>query len=409
MSVQSMVHYLFVDMNSYFASVEQQLNPELRGKPIAVSPVGADSTACIAASYEAKRYGVKTGTMIGDAKRLCPGLIVIAARPQVYVQMHHQIVDAVGSVLPVSHVMSVDEMMCKLWGDHRPVEAALALAGRVKEAIYRQAGEYMHCSIGLATNRLLAKVAGDMKKPNGLTVIRKEDLPDKLLPLQIDDIPGIGMRMKRRLNAAGVFSMNDLLRQPAAQLGRIWGSKFLGSIFWHRLRGVEIVDTATHRRSLGHSRVLEPQLRNPGDARAVMIRLIHKAAARLRHIGYYARSIQLNVSYTDRSRWKERIRINELQDTLSLLRRTMAMWDQHDHADPKKIGVVFGDLIAEANVPQSLFEEQNKLILLAKAMDRVNECFGRHMVHFGGMFGLRERVSTRIAFGTVPDLSFSDC
>src|ERR1017187_6716493 len=126
------LNWLFVDMNSYFASVEQDARPELRGHPVAIVPMMADSTCCIAASYEAKACGVKTGTIVAEAKRLCPGLVLVEARHELYVAYHHRIVEAVESCLPVTAVLSIDEMACRLRGRERPLVAALELGRRVK-------------------------------------------------------------------------------------------------------------------------------------------------------------------------------------------------------------------------------------------------------------------------------------
>ena len=213
--------HLFVDMNSYFASVEQQLQSHLRGKPVAVAPVNADTTSCIAASYEAKAFGVRTGTRISDARRLCPGLIVVPARPRLYVEKHHEIIAAVESVLPVQAILSVDEMVCTLMGDHRHEKNAVAVAKRVKQAILDRAGQWMRCSVGLGPNRLLAKVGADMHKPDGLTVLRREDLPGKLMDLKLTDFPGIGPRMERRLNLVGIATARQLLELDVRQMAKV--------------------------------------------------------------------------------------------------------------------------------------------------------------------------------------------
>ena len=157
------VNWLFVDLNSYFASVEQQDRPDLRGKPVGVVPMLADTTCCIAASYEAKAYGVKTGTIVADARRMCPGMIFVEGRHELYVDYHHRIVEAVESCLPVSAVMSIDEMACKLMGRERPLLAALELGRKVKATIREKVGPMLRSSVGLATSRYLAKVASDME------------------------------------------------------------------------------------------------------------------------------------------------------------------------------------------------------------------------------------------------------
>src|SRR6266568_9172068 len=157
------MNWLFVDLNSYFASCEQQDRPDLRGQPVGVVPMLADTTCCIAASYEAKAYGVRTGTIVADAKRLCPGIILVEGRHELYTEYHHRIVEAVESCLPVTAVCSIDEMACRLMGRERPLLAALELGRRVKARIRESAGEMMRSSVGLATNRFLSKVASDME------------------------------------------------------------------------------------------------------------------------------------------------------------------------------------------------------------------------------------------------------
>ncbi|HTV49399.1 MAG TPA: DNA polymerase, partial [Phycisphaerae bacterium] len=136
---------LFVDMNAFFASVEQQYRPELRGKPIAVAPVVTDTSCCIAASYQAKRFGVKTGTSIRDARRLCPDIQIVEASPKLYIQTHQRIVEAVESCLHVDQIVSIDEMSCRLLANERPPEIAVAIARRIKAAIRQHAGEYLTC------------------------------------------------------------------------------------------------------------------------------------------------------------------------------------------------------------------------------------------------------------------------
>ncbi len=402
------VKYLFVDMNSYFASVEQQLQPQLRGRPVAVAPVDAETTSCIAASYEAKRFGVKTGTRIGEARRLCPGLVVVPARPRLYIEKHHEIVAAVESVLPVETVLSVDEMRCLLMGDHLRLEKAIEVGRRVKRSIQDRCGEWMRSSVGLGPNPLLAKVAADMQKPDGLTVLRREDLPGKLLDLKLSDFPGIGAKMEKRLQLAGISTTRQFVELTAAQLSKIWGSKLMGGAWYQRLRGVDVPGSATRRRSVGHSRVLEPSLRNDRDARAILIRLIHKAAARLRHLGYYASSVTVSVSYLGKTKFKTGRRIEPCQDTLTLIRHLTPLWDKRPPGPLLKVGMVLGDLVHARNVSRSLFEPTDRLEELSKAMDAANDRFGRHAVYFGGMHGKGDSISTRIAFGVIPDLDLAD-
>jgi len=405
------VNYLFLDMNSYFASVEQQLRPELRGKPVAVVPMLAETTCCIAVSYEAKRYGIRTGTLVQDARLLCPELKIVEARPKEYIRVHHQILQAVDSVLPVEAVLSIDELVCKLMGREKEPAHALRLAEQVKRAIYRQVGVELRCSVGLGPNRFLAKVAAEMHKPDGLTLLQPSDLPQRLYSLQLCDLPGIGPNMERRLFKHGVTSVEQLYRLSALELAQVWGSQIHGFTWWHRLRGADLPEAPTRRRSLSHSHVLPPVFRSEANARAVLTRLVHRAAARLRHEGYWAGSVALFVRFlegTEKRSWEAHRRIQPSQDTLSLLRVSLQLWQQKPEGTPFKVGIALGHLIPELELNGPLFESEQKLLRLAQAMDRANKKYGPQALYFAGMHRTEQSAVTRIAFSRIPDLDLPD-
>ncbi|HWH41171.1 MAG TPA: DNA polymerase, partial [Usitatibacter sp.] len=157
-----MLRSLLVDFNSYFASVEQQVEPRLRGRPVGVVPMLADTTVCIAASIEAKRFGVKTGTKVGDARQLCPGIEFVIARHEIYIEYHHRAVAVVDSIVPVRAVLSIDEMDCELTGRWREPARALKLARDVKKRLAADIGECLRTSIGIGPNTFIAKTASDM-------------------------------------------------------------------------------------------------------------------------------------------------------------------------------------------------------------------------------------------------------
>ncbi len=403
------LNYLFVDMNSYFASVEQQLRPELRGRPVAVVPVCAETTCCIAASYEAKAFGVKTGTRVSDARQLCPDLCVVEARPKLYVEMHHRIKDAVDTCIPIDAVLSVDEMVCKLQGRQQRADGAVELGQRIKQAIYARAGEAMRCSVGVAPNRLIAKVAADLHKPDGLTVVQKEELPDRLFDLPATDIPGIGPRMGARLRRIGVTDVRALCRLTHKEMARLWGSTVVGGGMYHKLRGEDMPEPRTRTHSMGHSRVLPPEQRNDASAWAVMVRLIHKAAARLRAGGYWAGSVSVHASYLGQAGWGARTRVEECQDTLTVIRECATLWERRPPGGKLlKVGMVLGHLVSEKNRTPSLFEPDRKLVRVAQAMDAINRRYGLAGASYAGMHGLQDQYTTRIAFNRVPDISLAD-
>lgn len=400
------LRYLFVDMNAYFASVEQQDNPRLRGRPVAVVPVLADSSFCIAASYEAKAYGVKTGTPIWEAKQKCRELVLIVGRHERYTQVHHLIVRAVGRCVPVHVVMSVDEMACKLLGDEQSPAKATAIAHHIKREIREIAGDTLRCSIGIGPNVLLAKVAGDMKKPDGLTLIEDHDLPQKMYALKLTDFPGIGPRMEQRLLRYGVSQVQQLYRLTVRQLSDVWGSKVHGERWYHLLRGEEVAEKPTHRRTLGHSHVMPPELRTDVGAYGVLARLIHKAAARLRTIDYWAGALTVGLRYEGGGRWDTGCKLAPCQDTLTLLRAFGDLWAERPRGGrPVQVWMSLWDLMPARSATPSLFESDRRSTEVSHVMDRINRAFGRHAIRFGAVFGSEDTAPTRVAFNRIPEFN----
>jgi DNA polymerase-4 len=272
------VQWLFLDLNAFFASCEQQENPALRGKPIIVVQTPTDSACAIAASYAAKGFGIKTGTLVRDARRLCPDVIPVQANHRLYTDYHERILKAVDTCLPVEKVCSIDEMACRLMGTERQVDVARELALKVKRALREQVGECLTCSIGIAPNVFLGKVGSDLQKPDGLTVITKDNLPDVLLGLELQEIYGIGERMEQRLHRAGILTVAQLWNATPFQLRRVWGG-INGLLFHQMLHGVDIQPPSSRfSKSISHQHVLEPDLRTNKGAHNFAQHLLTKAA-----------------------------------------------------------------------------------------------------------------------------------
>lgn len=396
------LRWLFLDLNSYFASIEQELRPELRGKPVAVVPVMTNSTCCIAASYEAKSFGVKTGTLVGEAKKLCPEIRLIEARHQLYVEYHHAIVQAVESCLPVAVVMSIDEMACRLIGSEQKLDKATRLAKNIKQAIRDKVGKTLRCSIGLAPNRFLAKVASDMQKPDGLVVIRSSDLPQILYSLKLEDFPGVGPRMHKRLLLHGIQTVEQLCALPKAHVRKVWEG-IVGERFWHWLRGDDLVEPPTQKGTVGHSHILPPELRTPDNAYAVAQKLVQKAAMRLRKMNYYAGGLQLWLRFVNERSWSAKTTMVECQDTLTMLEALHVLWQQKPAGKPLGVGATLFDLVPAHLHNLSLFEDPKRAKLM-QAMDAINVKFGTDKVYFGGMHHVKHAAPTRIAFTSIPDL-----
>ncbi len=401
------LRYLFVDMNAYFASVEQHDDPRLRDKPVAVVPVEANTSSCIAVNYMAKKFGVKVGSPVWEAKKLCPEIRCVPAHPERYVEVHKEIVRAVGRCVPVSKVMSIDEMACALMGDEREPAKAEAIARSIKAEMRHSLGEVLTCSIGVGPNVMLAKVAGDMQKPDGLTVIRPEELPGRLYSLKVTDFPGIGPRMEKRFYRYGITTTKQLLDLKESALAVVWGSRVHAERWYNLLRGEEVAEAPTRRRTVGHSHVLPPDQRTPDGSRGVMVRLIHKACARLRSIGYWAGAMAVGVRYADGVKWHTARKLPHCQDTLQWLLAFGEMWDERptDVGPPMQVWMTLTDLVAASAATPSLFPEDQQATALSHAMDAINRKFGKHAVRFGGIVGAEKTAPMRIPFNHIPKIN----
>lgn len=418
----SEVQWLFVDMNSFFASVEQQETPHLRGRPVAVVPTLSEHTCAIAASYEAKSFGIKTGTIIRDALELCPHLNCVPARHDIYVDYHNRILAEAQRHLPLSKVWSIDEFSARLWPSDHKVEAAIEVAKRLKDGLAKNIGAHIQCSIGLAPNAYLAKVATDMQKPNGLVVLTMDTLKEKLCALKLTDFPGIGANMERRLNRGGIWTVEHLWDTAPKQLRKLWGS-VEGEKFWYRLHGFDVPDRHhTNKVMVGHSRVLDPAHRHPDMAKQIARRLTVKAASRLRRYDMVASKFSLGVRTTDGEKWTRETRVPASNDNLTFIRAMNGLWHQmQGELHPwrlKKTSVIMhglskpemvtGDLFAAATMRDKQAKPSRTLPAttnaLSAGMDALNKKYGANTLHFGVCpKTLGEYVGTKIAFSRIPD------
>jgi DNA polymerase-4 len=424
---------LAVDFNSFFASCEQQERPELRGKPVGIVPVLAETTCCIAASYAAKAKGVKVGTGIAEARALCPGIVIVPQRPALYIQYHRRLREVIESCIHITETKSIDEMECDLTATFAPREKALAVAREIKARVARQVGPCLTSSIGIAPNWLLAKLATDMQKPDGLTVLDDEDIPQKLLALEMTDFCGIGPSMDRRLRARGIDTVAKLYAASRDTLRGVWGG-IEGERMHGRLRGDVIPLPRAETQTVGHSHVLPPMLRTEAKALAVLHRLLQKAAMRLRSIGHYAGGLVVTVGYRDGTRWGEEIRFNETQDTVALTAALNQLWQRRGgrsqggrslgdrsqepgvrsqnaavskhggRSVPVQVGVVLNRLLPMRGHTPDLFDHEQEAgrERLHHAVDTLNQTFGNGTVFYGGAFGVTDNAPMRIAFTRIP-------
>jgi DNA polymerase IV len=405
---------LFVDCDSYFASVEQHLDPALRGRPVGVAPVMAESSCCIAASYEAKAFGVKTGTRISDARVMCPGIAIVESKPPEYIRYHHRIIEAVEDCIHVEAVLSIDEMWAWLPYNLREPATVEGIGRRIKETVARDVSPFIKVSVGAGPNRFLAKTASKMKKPDGLFVIEEKDLPQILHPLKLRDLNGIARSMETRLHAAGVHTVAELCAASKPVLHRVWGG-VLGDRLWHLLRGEEIPDLVSARKTIGHSHVLPPDSRHPDKAWPILCKLLHKACERLRSHELLAGSLTMNLAFLRSDPWAAEVRAGETDSTLAIMRMLDRLW--RSRPEPSRsilqVGVVLSRLCEKTNHTPSLFEtvaetmasfDNEKQKRLDETIDKLRARYGRKVVYFGGIQESRESAPMRISFNHIPNV-----
>lgn len=392
-----------MDMNSYFASVEQHLRPQLRGRAIGVVPVESENTCVIAASYDAKQCGVRVGTRVADARRLCPRITLIRARPHIYVHVHHAILRSVDKCAPVHKVYSIDEWAFQLCGEGRRRDSALNLGLRIQRQLLEDFSPHLTCSIGIAPTRLLAKIGSDLKKPNGLTVLTPDDLPDRLEHLALDDLCGIGGGILARLDAHGIHDIHSLWSLSRRQAIDVWDS-ISGAAWWAGFHGIDEPEQLTRRNSMSHANVLDPKFRNDEGARGILVRLVCRLGARLRSDGYYARHLHAHVRNVRGRYWRDDVALPCVQDTPTLLHQFQELWQSRPSGGPPpmKVGVAVTGLVPVTHVSDTLFAEMEKPRRISHTVDKINQRWGHAAIYFGSMHDFRHHMDDKIAFGRIP-------
>jgi DNA polymerase-4 len=291
--------FAHVDMNSYFASVEQQANPHWRGRPLGVCAYLHKNGCVIAASIEAKKRGAKVGMSLEECREVCPDMVFVQNDPPKYRAVTSRVFSLLHQISDKVEHYSIDEAFLDLEGWYRDeAEAAWSLA-RMRMRIQQEIGDWLKCSIGIAPSKFLAKLASDLKKPNGLVIITPENLDETLSSLDLEDACGIGPRIKRRLNRLGIYTLLDLKHHPLANLMRALGKA--GWMWQERLYGrdVDRLEVAGERppKSVGHSFCVPRRANDRGLILPIMIRLTERAGRRLRSFGLLARSMSIQVGF----------------------------------------------------------------------------------------------------------------
>ncbi len=394
---------MHIDLNSCFATVEQQARPMLRGRPVAILNRRTEMTAIVTASYEAKAKGVKVGMKYREALALCPGLIGLESDPPKYRYVYHKLLDIMKDYSAHVTMKSIDEGVIDFHDSSVDIQGRdlVEVAHEIKQRLKDEIGVWMLCNIGIATNRFLAKTAAGLNKPDGLNVITPGNLRDVLGKLELLDLTGIAHRNQHRLNSVGIYTPIEMLDTDVVTLQKIVFKSVVGR-WWHdRLRGWEVDDVATDIKRVGRQYVLE---RFDLSYEEIVERLHHlceSVGSRMRSQQKSARGIYVYAKTRSREYWHSST-LSQLpfssDQTIYLLARKLF---EKAPNELKEIGIHCYELEPILDDQMSLFNDQIiRERQVTEAIDGINQRFGERTIHSAHTLGSGVYVKQKIPFGS---------
>lgn len=376
---------LHVDMDAFFASIEQLDQPQLRGRPVLVGHAGARGVVTTA-SYEARPFGCHSAQPMAVARRLCPDAIVVPVRPQRYGEVSRHLFSILDEFAPLVEPLSIDEAFLDVTGSERlfgpPRTIGDALRRRISEEMKLTA------SIGIAPNKFLAKLASDLDKPDGLTQITEGDIDDMLPRLAVTHIWGIGPVTAAKLKAIGIVTIGDLRRQALPQLRRLFGVE--AERFYRLARGLDSrpVTPDSRAKSIGHECTFESNVADPDHVRRVLLDHVEAVARRVRKHGLYAGGISVKIRYGEFQTISRSATLERPSDATSELwhsaRELFDRWAGHAFQPVRLIGVAATRLSSDPQQLELYEGQTSRHQRVDEASDRIVERFGRSAIRRGG-------------------------
>lgn len=389
---------LHIDMNSYFATLEQQAYPNLRGRPIGVAGKGSgERTVVTAASIEAKRWGVRSGMSSWEAKRLCPELLIVPASYDRYIFTSKRIFSLLERISPTVDVFSIDEAFASLdpgvtW------EEAKHQAIEFKRLVRQYIGEWVTCSVGISYGKTLAKLASELQKPDGLTLIRPEDFPQIAAITPIEDLCGIGWHLRPRLNQLGIFTIEELGHAPKVLLVKAFG-EFTGSWLHNIGNGVDqnilrSFRTLPQEKSVGHSYTLPRDIHSLEDAKKTLLLLSERVGVRLRRKNLIGRTVSIYVRFSDRGGWgQSRAQKEYIADGYQIYQAGIRLLQHLDAPPPiRLLAISVSDLVQQTQATQPIFEQSRRYEDLIESLDAVNDRYGEFTIFRSSLATIKRRI-----------------
>jgi len=399
---------MHIDLNSCFATATQQAFPHLRGKPLIIAAYNSPRGCILAPSIEAKKLGIKTGMRVMEAKHICKDVVVRTTDVNLIRDIYIRLKKITGDYSTIVVPKSIDEVVI----DFNPVQSVIKrplteIGQEIKNRIKKEIGDWMTCSIGIGTNRFLAKTGAGLHKPDGLDVIDYKNLKEVYSKLKLIDLCGISHRFQARLNIHGIFTPLQFLDAPLSLLKNQVFKSVVGFYWYKKIRGYETDDVEFLRKSYGQDYALGKQTSDPEELSKVLMKLSEKMGRRLRKANKVAGGIHLAILYKDDTFWhKSRLMSQPMYTTMELYRGAQLIFNQQpERKIVVKLSVSCYDLSSSYKSQLSLFDkEEDKQKKLSEAMDLINDKYGEFVISSALMFSMNNNVIDRIAFGGVKEL-----
>ncbi len=405
---------LFIDMNSFFASCEQQVNYYLRGRPVAVCVYTGKFGAIISPSIEAKNKGVKTGMRLNDAVQICPDLIPIETHPSRYREFHQKIMGVLKKYSEHVIPKSIDEAIVDLTGYHLVYKNKEILAKKIKQDITQHVGDWLQCSIGIAPNVFLAKLATEIQKPNGLVVITKENIDTILSHLKLTDLPGIAKGMELQLNQIGIFTPLQLKNISGIDLKRKLKS-VVGYYWYCRLNFLEVDLTMKNYKSMQAMRQISQKQRQSVQG---LIDLFHALCFTLERRMFkqdvLCKKIYFQTRYENNTYWKQKILLNQpTRNASKIIEHISFKIEQFEKTHVEQgifnkfitsISVAVSDFVQTDVLQIDLFENNVKDFHLQKTVYELKDKYGSDKIVKAIELTEEKILKDVIGFGSVKDM-----
>lgn len=408
---------MYIDMNSFFASCEQQDFEHLRGKPVGVCTHPSPTSCVIAPSTEAKKFGVKTGMRLNDCRKLCPHIIPVIARPHRYRDYHLRIITVLRSYCDDVLPKSIDEAVMNFTSYRLVYKDFIGLAKQIKESLRLACGDYVTCSIGIAPNAFLAKLATEIQKPNGLIQITPENIDGYLANMKLTDLPGIAGKNERRLRLIGINTPLEMRHSSDSLLRKAFGG-IVGNYWYNRLNFKEMDIYHNEYRGMSATRTVSKEQReSPQSLESLMIALCTRLEQRLVKQEVFCKTVSFFINYKDGTSWDTLIKLHDpLQDAMEMLNYIRQRIDEFEaktggmllNNKIRNLGVGISNFITDKHLQYSLFDNRIRRDLLRKAMYGIKDKYGKNIVRKASETIQPKVMRDAIGFGSVKDLYQDD-